>query len=197
MRGWSARQCCSGGCCDVLGMPVSLGCKKEAIAAEKSMEKQASVHQHCRGSGSAPRASLPRAHWGPDPQGSASVGLSSLRRKLETHLSVSLSHLYRVHLPPWPSCLCCPPPALLRGGRHSFPSCESSSLAFPLLCQVITSLRGEPRALPALLCVFPACCYLLLGGIRGRNAACPREGAAAARAQQAKFSSWLCQGSPL
>lgn len=100
MRGWSARQCCSGGCCDVLGMPVSLGCKKEAIAAEKSMEKQASVHQHCRGSGSAPRASLPRAHRGPDPQGSASVGLSSLRRKLETHLSVSLSHLYRVHLPP-------------------------------------------------------------------------------------------------
>lgn len=92
-------------------------------------------------------------------------------------------------LPPLPTC-----PVPLRGGRHRFPSCKSSSPAVSLLRQVTTNLSGEP---PSLLSISPAHCYLLLGGIQGRNAACPRERAAAAGTRQAKFSSWLCQGSPL
>ena len=89
------------------------------------------------------------------------------------------------------------PPASLRGRRHSFPSCKSSSLAISVLRQVTTNFSGKPPALPALLCISPARCYLLLGSIQGRNAACPGERAAAARTRQAKFSSWLCQGLPL
>lgn len=202
--GWSVRQYCRGGC-GVLGVLQRAWVWKGSHCSCKKQGEQGSAHQPCRSSGSVPipqpACPGPSAHRHPAPTGlcltSSSVGLSPFRRKLETHLFVSQSCLYHLHLPPRPSCLHCPPPALLRGGRHSFPSCESSSLAISLLCQVITNLRGEPRALPVLLSIFTACCYLLLCGIWRKNAACPRERAAAARTQQAKFSSWLCQGSPL
>lgn len=80
MGGWSVRQYCSGGCwrghgdcCNVLGMPESLGYKKGVIAAEENREKQASVHWHCRGSRAVPKAFPgPTAHRCSDPQGSAS-----------------------------------------------------------------------------------------------------------------------------
>lgn len=74
---------------------------------------------------------------------SVPVGLSPLWRKLKTCPSVSGSNHHHLHLPPWPSCLCCPPLALLRSGRWSFPqlfhhfarsvptSAESPQLSFP------------------------------------------------------------------
>lgn len=147
-----------GDCWDVLGMIEILGCKKGVIAAEKKLGRSKQMLTSTAGlqalllAASLPRAHCPQMLW---PTGSASphsLQGSALSGGSWDHISVFV----KPPLSSSPSCLLCPPPALLRGGRHSFPSCESSSPAISLLCQVIASLRGEPWVLPALLSLLPA-----------------------------------------